>query len=550
MTKQLERNARGGDLLSAFTLYQAHSQIGDTLHPIESDKWFEYCWNYLQHYQINVNKITTPKNKFYLRSLTMTDFRRFSQLDVRFENDLTVIIGGNGQGKTSIITAIAKTLSWFTANILKEDSVGQRLSELTDIKNDSKLNYCDVTSNFSFGKGLKNISVRLSRSALGMPTRRESIVKDAKYISDIWRIVNAKKTVNLPIFALYSIERSHPFVKPIKDNSELREGRFDAYTNILSGAGRFDHFIEWFIALHKRTADDASTSIDILKQQVNDLQKSIDAGLVSVIPLLENAKTQLNNALLKVSCNQDGDSLSAPSQKRLIIDAISRSIPSISNIWVETSSGFDVVKLTNDGHNVTVEQLSDGQRIFLSLVADLARRMIMLNPLLDNPFEGSGIVLIDEIELHLHPQWQQDIIENLRSLFPNIQFIITTHSPIVLSTVDKRCIRQFENEDGGDSISLSSPTFQTKGVINSDILEQIMRVFATPPKIAESHWISDFEESLEIVIYEKNSKAKELYEKIKNHFGENSNEIKRCDSLIRIKNLKLKMLNKNKDKGL
>lgn len=183
-------------------------------------------------------------------------------------------------------------------------------------------------------------------------------------------------------------------------------------------------------------------------------------------------------------------------------------------------------------------------------MADLARRMIMLNPLLDNPFEGSGIVLIDEIELHLHPQWQQDIIENLRSLFPNIQFIITTHSPIVLSTIDKRCIRQFENADSDESISLSIPTFQTKGVINSDILEQIMRVFATPPKIAESHWVSDFEESLEIAIYEENSKAKKLYEKIKNHFGENSNEIKRCDSLIRIKNLKLKVLNKNKDKGL
>ncbi|MGN5028989.1 AAA family ATPase [Aeromonas rivipollensis] len=209
-----------------------------------------------------------------------------------------------------------------------------------------------------------------------------------------------------------------------------------------------------------------------------------------------------------------------------------------------------MVKLTNDGHNVTVEQLSDGQRIFLSLVADLARRMIMLNPRLDNPFEGSGIVLIDEIELHLHPQWQQDIIENLRTIFPNIQFIITTHSPIVLSTVDKRCIRQFDNEDNSDSISLPTPTFQTKGVMNSDILEQLMRVFSTPPRIAESHWVSDFEESLELDIYEENSQAKELYRKIKEHFGVNSTEIKRCDSLIRIKNLKLKVLNKNKEKGL
>ncbi|MGN4934079.1 AAA family ATPase [Aeromonas rivipollensis] len=359
-----------------------------------------------------------------------------------------------------------------------------------------------------------------------------------------------QKIVNLPIFALYSIDRSHPFIKPIKDSGELREGRFDAYTNALSGAGRFDHFIEWFIALHKRTVDDATTSIEILQQQVNDLKKSIDVGLVSVKPLLDHAKEKLDEALLKISLNQDGDSLPDQLQKKLIIDAISRSIPSISDIWVETASGFDVVKLTNDGHNVTVEQLSDGQRIFLSLVADLARRMIMLNPRLDNPFEGSGIVLIDEIELHLHPQWQQDIIENLRTIFPNIQFIITTHSPIVLSTVDKRCIRQFDNEDNSDSISLPTPTFQTKGVMNSDILEQLMRVFSTPPRIAESHWVSDFEESLELDIYEENSQAKELYRKIKEHFGVNSTEIKRCDSLIRIKNLKLKVLNKNKEKGL
>jgi len=550
MIKQLERRARGGDLLAAFSLYQTYSQMGENFDQKEADKWFEYCWSYLQSREVKERNITIPKNKFHLRSLTLTDFRRFSLLDVRFEDDLTVIIGGNGQGKTSIITAIAKTLSWFTANILREDGAGQRLSEMTDIKNDSQLKYSDVSSNFSFGKGLKIISVRLSRSALGMPTRRDSIVKEAKDVSDILRVVNAKKIVNLPIFALYSIDRSHPFIKPIKDSGELREGRFDAYTNALSGAGRFDHFIEWFIALHKRTVDDATTSIEILQQQVNDLKKSIDAGLVSVKPLLDHAKEKLDEALLKTSLNQDGDSLPDQLQKKLIIDAISRSIPSISDIWVETASGFDVVKLTNDGHNVTVEQLSDGQRIFLSLVADLARRMIMLNPRLDNPFEGSGIVLIDEIELHLHPQWQQDIIENLRTIFPNIQFIITTHSPIVLSTVDKRCIRQFDNEDNSDSISLPTPTFQTKGVMNSDILEQIMRVFSTPPRIAESHWVSDFEESLELDIYEENSKAKELYGKIKEHFGVNSNEIKRCDSLIRIKNLKLKVLNKNKEKGL
>ncbi|MGN4934080.1 AAA family ATPase [Aeromonas rivipollensis] len=192
MIKQLERRARGGDLLAAFSLYQTYSQMGENFDQKEADKWFEYCWSYLQSREVKERNITIPKNKFHLRSLTLTDFRRFSLLDVRFEDDLTVIIGGNGQGKTSIITAIAKTLSWFTANILREDGAGQRLSEMTDIKNDSQLKYSDVSSNFSFGKGLKIISVRLSRSALGMPTRRDSIVKEARDVSDILRVVNAK----------------------------------------------------------------------------------------------------------------------------------------------------------------------------------------------------------------------------------------------------------------------------------------------------------------------------------------------------------------------
>ncbi|MGS2977410.1 AAA family ATPase, partial [Escherichia coli] len=81
----------------------------------------------------------------------------------------------------------------------------------------------------------------------------------------------------------------------------------------------------------------------------------------------------------------------------------------ISKMCVEMTTGSDLVKVTNDGHDATIDQLSDGQRVFLSLVADLALRMVMLNPLLENPLEGRGIVLIDEIELHLHPKWQQEV---------------------------------------------------------------------------------------------------------------------------------------------
>lgn len=532
MTKQLERKAKGANLLAAFELFQTSSNA-----QVKDIEWLEHCWHYLQDGKKNKLGIYRPTNHLYLRSLSFSNFRRFTSLKLQLEKDLTVIIGNNGQGKSSILTAIAKTLSWFSANILKEDVSGQRLSEFTDIKNDAKRKYTDVSSKFYFGRGLKHIPIRLSRSALGVANRRESLVKDVKAVADIWRIINDIRTINLPTFAFYSVERSHPYNRS-KESLKIRESRFDAYTDALTGAGRFDHFIEWFIALHKRTTVN-STNIEELKQLVKDLTISIKNGLVSVKPLLEDAQKKLDIAITSIDKEKNSD-IDPLRQKKLIIQAISQIVPSISNIWVETTSGADKVKVTNDDHDVVIEQLSDGQRVFLGLVADLARRMIMLNPLMENPFEGQGIVLIDEIELHLHPKWQQDVIPNLTAFFPNIQFIITTHSPIVLSTIDKRNIRLFRESYDGQETELDEPDFQTKGVINSDVLEQVMGVFATPQKIAESHWVDDFDQALRQANYDSNPKAQGIYKKIKNHFGENSFEIKRCQSLIKIAAMKLK----------
>lgn len=544
MNKQLERRARGGSLLSSFELFQLTSDRNEN-----SDEWFKRCRDYLQNGTVDTSGVFRPENALYLRSLSLVDFRRFALLDVMFEDDLTVIIGNNGQGKSSILSAIAKTLSWFSANILKEEGVGQRLSETTDIRNESSQKYTDVSSNFYFGKGLKNISARLSRAAPGNAARRDGVVKQIKEISDVLRVVNDKQAINLPVFAFYSVERSHLFNRSLKDSSELREERLDAYTNALSGAGRFDHFIEWFVSLHKRTAGDFISSIEMIRQQVRDLKLSVDNGLVSVKPLLDEAQLKLADAISKESKLVKTGTLPETLQKKLIVKAISTVVPSISDIWVDTSSGSDVVKVVSDNKEVTIEQLSDGQRVFLGLVADLARRMVMLNPLLENPFEGRGIILIDEIELHLHPKWQQDVIENLQAVFPNLQKIITTHSPIVLSTVDKRCVRQFIEYDEDAVVYLEPPKFQTKGVINSDILELVMRVFAAPPHIAESHWVDEFETALDQGEYKDNVSAKDLYDKIKKHFGEESAELKKCEAFIRLQTMKLKAQTKWKERN-
>ena len=82
-----------------------------------------------------------------------------------------------------------------------------------------------------------------------------------------------------------------------------------------------------------------------------------------------------------------------------------------------------------------ISQLSDGERSFLALICDLGRRLALANPELTNPLLGAGVVLIDELELHLHPKWQREVRDKLLATFPNVQFIATTHSPFIIQSM-------------------------------------------------------------------------------------------------------------------
>ncbi len=87
------------------------------------------------------------------------------------------------------------------------------------------------------------------------------------------------------------------------------------------------------------------------------------------------------------------------------------------------------------GARLSLQQLSDGERAFIAMLGDLVRRLALANPDLGNPLHGHGVVLIDELELHLHPRWQREVVEKLRSSFPNVQFIATTHSPFIIQSL-------------------------------------------------------------------------------------------------------------------
>ncbi len=124
--------------------------------------------------------------------------------------------------------------------------------------------------------------------------------------------------------------------------------------------------------------------------------------------------------------------------------------------------------MTTTGVRLDIDQLSHGAKSILAIAAELTMRCCALNPHLKRhaPSETAGIVLIDEIDLHLHPKWQQHVIADFRQCFPKMQFIITTHSPAVLSTVKKENIREIKVDFNTGKSTANQPLVQSYGESN------------------------------------------------------------------------------------
>ena len=147
--------------------------------------------------------------------------------------------------------------------------------------------------------------------------------------------------------------------------------------------------------------------------------------------------------------------------------AVARFLPSYLNLRPEEEGGRSIV-IDRGDTQLPVRSLSDGERGVLAIVLDLARRLAQANPQMEDPAaEAEAVVLIDEIELHLHPGWQRQIVRNLSETFPKCQFIATTHSPQVIGEVTHDRIHIIADGE------VYSPT-HSFGVDSSRVLEEIM----------------------------------------------------------------------------
>lgn len=160
----------------------------------------------------------------------------------------------------------------------------------------------------------------------------------------------------------------------------------------------------------------------------------------------------------------------------------------------------------------SIDQLSDGYRNLLAIVLDFARRQAQANPGLDNPLEAPGILLIDEIELHLHPKWQQTIISRLREVFPNTQLFVTTHSPQVLTTVENRNIFIVRDRQ------LRAATTASYGAESKKLLERVLGVSSRPPA-EDNEFVRAIEHLFHLIDQEKLNEAQQKLDELMKEVG-------------------------------
>ena len=172
-----------------------------------------------------------------------------------------------------------------------------------------------------------------------------------------------------------------------------------------------------------------------------------------------------------------------------------------------------------------VDRLSDGEKLLIALVGDLVRRVALANPSLDNPLHGQGVVLIDEIEQHLHPEWQRKIIGNIRQTFPNVQFIVSTHSPQVLGEVhheEVRCL--YADPDHGQQVY--SPE-RSLGLDSNSILEEVFGASRRKAEVTEK-----LEKIFELIALESYEAAQEHIAELETELGSDIPDLVKARTMI------------------
>lgn len=458
-----------------------------------------------------------------LERMHLLNFRCFDDLTIEFHDKLTVIVAENGTGKTALLDAIAIGFGRYLSKLPGVKGLGTSDGDLRVAKGDRPEPFLRLAWEARTREGAplvwsggrrRNAAVSLAKikSALaqhGNEAFKNDLSAMDDFVLDLVENDAEGRAYYLPVIAYYGTNRA------IREEVQRRRGfrkkfsRFEALEGSLDPDSRFRAAFEWFNAMEDEER----------REQI--ARKDFDYR---------------HSALQTVK------------------DAIVRMLPpGVSNPRTETRPlRFVVDRMAEDGitRTLRVGQLSDGYRVVLGLVMDLARRMAQANSTLRrdgmqivNPLDLPAIALIDEVDLHLHPNWQQVILRDLRRTFPKTQFIVTTHSPQVLTSVDAASIRvlvyETDPDTGTPRTSIRPVTQQTLGVASSELLAEIMGVNPIPD-VMQARWVSDYHALIQQNLHME-SEGIALRRKLEEHFGAGHPVLREVERLVRLQSYKARM---------
>jgi len=412
----------------------------------------------------------------HLTHLKLENFRGFQSFSVEFHPRMTVLVGVNASGKTAVLDGIAVAIGAWTRG----------MPQLAD--EDRPLCVDDVRLETTETQGLATLEPRYpvgvsadaTVDATQLHWKRElrraggrTTSVDAKQVrrhaAAIAKAASADEQAPLPLFGYYGTGRLWVQRRARPKSREKLGSRFQGYDSCLQSASNTKLFERW---MAWRAAE-----------RVQRLAAAEEHGVA-----LSTVQSPHLDAVARAACE--------------CVDGARRFFYSVAHKQLRIE--FD------DGRVLPFDRLSDGQRSLVTLAADIAWRAAQLNPQWGAraPEKVQGIVVIDEVELHLHPAWQRTVLDALQRVFPALQFVVTTHSPQVLSTARPEWVRVLRGDGTG-------PVDATLGRDTNAILQDVMGV---PPR---PEWMERLLGAVEVALDADDlAEASRLIEEARANLGE------------------------------
>ena len=432
--------------------------------------------------------------------LKLKNFRCYSELNIDFDSKLTVIVGENGRGKTAIFDALAIALEPYLHTFhVQGRNIVQKDVRRVPVYAEDGIHIARMENKYPVAIQLDGCALNKKMSCTRILQQDGTRIDEAEdLLSNGERLCAEMKQHHatlLPAFAYYGTSRIWVDSNLMNTYDNSLDDRNTGYEECLEPSSSYNTFGKWYRSVmqsleNDKLPDDDNKQTCLLVRDA--VQQAIDACLAS---------TGLHD--LYYNFKLDAFVVSHPDTGEMIVD-----------------------------------DLSDGFRSILSMVADLAYRMVRLNPFLGRRaiLDTPGIVLIDEIDMHLHPSWQQTVLLDLQKAFPKVQFIVTTHSPQVLGSVPPDSIRVLEWEK--EFVGVRRVNFSL-GATSYQILQDIQNV---QPRSEKLPIVQHLKRYLELVSEDKwdSEEAKTLRKQLDLWAHGNEPALIRADMDIRMRQFRRK----------